>query len=67
MGRIKPSEKKYENFIDVIKNKKKPTTVRWDSVMEMPRILKEIQLNGINIPSMITGIPIKWKAIFIGC
>jgi hypothetical protein len=35
--------------------------------MEMPRILKEIQLNGINIPSMITGIPIKWKAIFIGC
>ena len=25
MGRIKPSEKKYENFIDVIKNKKEPT------------------------------------------
>ena len=26
MGRIKPSEKKYENFIDVIKNKKEPTS-----------------------------------------
>ena len=25
MGRLKPSEKKYENFIDVIKNKKEPT------------------------------------------
>ena len=26
MGRVKPSEKKYENFIDVIKNRKEPTT-----------------------------------------
>ena len=26
MGRIKPSEKKYENFVDVIKNKKEPTS-----------------------------------------